>query len=234
MRIFLSHRSRDKALVREFRSKLPGFLDTWLDEESLSWGHSLTGSLRSTIQSGVDFLIMFLDQDTLSSDWLQSELAWALERERELERTFVLPILLEDTSAVQLPLELANRLHLRLADFSQASVESLAERATLALFQLVAESFSTLQLEVPKRESLKEIQDQLSAGQARLLGIVAQKCGKGGEVSQREVEHEMGQPHASAELFYRLESLITQGFLAKRRITSDGQFSYRLSDDFST
>jgi hypothetical protein len=33
-------------------------------------------------------------------------------------------------------------------------------------------------------------------------------------------------------LFYRLESLIAQGFLSKRRISADGQFSYRLSDDF--
>src|SRR5215510_2309477 len=32
MRIFLSHRSRDKALVQEFRSLLPRFLDTWLDD----------------------------------------------------------------------------------------------------------------------------------------------------------------------------------------------------------
>ena len=40
MKIFLSPRSRDKALVREFRSLLLKFLDTWLDEDSLSWGDS--------------------------------------------------------------------------------------------------------------------------------------------------------------------------------------------------
>ena len=66
MRIFLSHRSRDKALVREFRSLLPRFLDTWLDEESLSWGDSFPAELRSSIQSGVDFLLIFLDNEALS------------------------------------------------------------------------------------------------------------------------------------------------------------------------
>jgi hypothetical protein len=51
-------------------------------------------------------------------------------------------------------------------------------------------------------------------------------------VTQREIESTMGYSHSSAELFYRLESLIAQGFLSKRRISADGQFSYRLSDDF--
>jgi hypothetical protein len=180
MRIFLSHRSRDKALVREFRSLLPRFLDTWLDEESLSWGDSFPAELRSSIQSGVDFLIIFLDNDALNSEWVKQELKWAIEREKELKRTFVLPILLE----------------------------------------------------IPRRESLRTVRDQLSAGQARLLGHVVQQCQDASEVTQREIESTMGYSHSSPELFYRLESLIAQGFLLKRRISADGQFSYRLSDDF--
>ena len=42
----------------------------------------------------------------------------------------------------------------------------------------------------------------------------------------------MGHSHSPPELFYRLEVLIAQGFLLKRRIAADGLFSYRLSDDF--
>jgi TIR domain len=232
MRIFLSHRSRDKALVREFRSLLPRFLDTWLDEESLSWGDSFPAELRSSIQSGVDFLIIFLDNDALSSEWVKQELRWAIEREKELKRTFVLPILLEEVASEKLPPGFSERLYLRLSDFTRASVESLANRATLQLFQLVVESFSGLQLEIPRRESLRTVRDQLSAGQARLLGHVVQQCKGASEVTQREIESTMGYSHSSAELFYRLESLIAQGFLLKRRISADGQFSYRLSDDF--
>jgi hypothetical protein len=84
MRIFLSHRSRDKALLREFRSQLPSFLETGLDEESLSWGDSFPTELKLSIQSGVDFLIIFLDNDALSSEWVKQELEWAIEREKEL------------------------------------------------------------------------------------------------------------------------------------------------------
>ena len=122
---------------------------------------------------------------------------------------------------------------MRLSDFTRTSVESLANRATLRLFQLVVESFSGLQLEIPRRESLRAIQDQLSAGQARLLGHVVQQCWAASEVTQREIEGTMGYSHSSAELFYRLEALIAQGFLVKRRISTDGQFSYGLSDAFA-
>jgi TIR domain-containing protein len=232
LKIFLSHRSRDKALVREFRSLLPDFLDTWLDEDSLTWGESFPAELRTSIQSGVDFLILFLDNEALDSKWVQQELAWAMEREKELKRTFVLPILLEEVAAGKMPPGLAERQYLRLDDFNRASVESLASRATLQLFHLVVQSFSGLQLDPPRRETLRGLRDQLSAGQARLLGHIVGQCKSAPEVTQREIEGTLGFSHASAELFYRLESLIARGFLLKRRMAENGEFSYRLSDAF--
>ena len=232
MRIFLSHASRDKATIREFKSHLPGFLDTWLDEDSLSWGTSFPAALKSSIQSGVDFLIIFLDNNALKSTWVKQELEWALEREQELKRTFVLPILLPEVDLENLPIGFTDRLFLKLNDFERTSVESLADKATLRLFQLVIESFSGLQLEIPKVESLSSIRDQLSAGQAKLLGYIINQCQDSSEITQREVEQAMKRSHASAELFYRLESLIAQGFLMKRRISADGQFSYRLHENF--
>jgi hypothetical protein len=234
MRIFLSHRSQNKPLVREFKDQLPRFLDSWLDEESLSWGDAFPIELKSTIQSGVDFVIIFLDRASLDSKWVTQELEWALVREKELGRIFVLPILLEDIPSKNLPDELSDRLQLRLSDFSKASVESLGHRATLALFKLVVDSFSTLQLEIPKKKkTFLELRDQLRAGQARLLGCIERRRDESGEITQRLIEGEMNQSHASGELFYRLESLIAQGFLDKRRIPEEGQFSYRLSVDFA-
>ena len=134
MRIFLSHRSQNKPLVREFKDQLPRFLDSWLDEESLSWGNTFPVQLKSSIQSAVDFVIIFLDKASLDSKWVKQELEWALAREKELGRIFVLPILLEDIPSDIVPNELSERLQLRLGDFSKASVESLGHRATLALW----------------------------------------------------------------------------------------------------
>lgn len=234
MKIFLSHCSRDKPLVNDFKELLPPFLSTWLDDESLSWGDQLATELRSTIQSGVDFLVIFLDNESLNSAWVRQELDWAIQRERELKRTFVLPVLLPQALSEKLPPELSERLFLRLSDYGRASIEALAKRATEKLFQLVVESYSYLQLEIPRRKSLKAMRDELSAGQAKLLGYVVDQCQDGSEVTQRYIENAMQHAHASPELYYRLETLIEQGFLAKRRISSDGMFSYRLTEEFRT
>jgi hypothetical protein len=46
----------------------------------------------------------------------------------------------------------------------------------------------------------------------------------------------MGHSRTSGELYYRLESLVAQGFLSKRRITTEGQFfsqfAYTLTEEF--
>lgn len=232
MRIFLSHRSRDKALVREFRGMLPDFLDTWLDEDSLSWGVSFPSELRTTIQSDTDFLIIFLDKDVLSSKWVKHELEWALQRERELNRIFILPILLEDIAAENLPVGFSERFFLRLSDFSHAAVEDLAKRATRKLFHLIVKSYSDLQSRIPRAKSLKAIRDELSASQEKLLGYVIDRAKEGKDVPQREIEQAMGHPHTSTEVYYRLEVLIMLGFLSKRRISTAGQFAYNLTKEF--
>jgi hypothetical protein len=97
MKIFLSHRSEHKQFVREFTSRLPAFVHTWLDEDALTWGDVFENELQSAIQADVDFVIIFLDADALESEWVKKELGWALAREQELSRTFVLPIVLPGT-----------------------------------------------------------------------------------------------------------------------------------------
>jgi hypothetical protein len=152
----------------------------------------------------------------MKSEWVRQELEWAMAREKELKRTFVLPIMLEEVPAEDLPAGFPERLQLRLSDFSRASVEALSQRATFALFKLVVDSFSSLQLELPQRKSLREMQDTLTAGQARLLGCVIERRSDAGQITQREIEAAMGQVHTPAELFYRLESLIVPESNLKR------------------
>ena len=192
----------------------------------------LRPKLRTIIQSGVDFLVIFLDNESVRSKWVMHELEWAIERERELKRTFVLPILLEMVASDNLPPGFSERLFLRLSDFSHASVEDLAKRATLKLFQLVAESYSSLQLEMPRRKSLQSVRDELTAAQAKLLGYLVDVGGDGSEIPQRQIEHMMQHHKTSSELYYRLESLIHQGFISKRRIATDGPFAYKLTEEF--
>lgn len=82
MKTFLSHSSRDKALVREIRSHLPKHIDPWLDEERLLIGSDLRLSIQQAIQEDADFVVIFLGREAIRSEWVQTELRWALERER--------------------------------------------------------------------------------------------------------------------------------------------------------
>jgi DNA-binding MarR family transcriptional regulator len=139
---------------------------------------------------------------------------------------------LEAIALDELPDGIAERSFLRLSDFDQLSVQALAKSATIKLFQLVVESYSSLQVQISGRKSLRSIRDGLSAGQARLLGFLVEKGRDGDEISQRQIEQKMLQPQASVELYYRLEVLIEQGFVRKRRVSADGQFTYALTDEF--
>ena len=113
MRIFLSHHSDDKSLVREVKQALPEFLQTWLDEDRIRWSDNIGVRLLEAINVHCDFLILFLRAKTLKSKWVQREMRAALRREKELGRTFILPIVLDSRSTLaSLPSFLKERLYI--------------------------------------------------------------------------------------------------------------------------
>lgn len=94
MRIFLSHATVDKPLVRQLGERLPSHVRPWLDMDDLYAGHLLKDEIRRAILDENDYFIVFMSAASLASDWVQREVQWALERERDLRRTFVVPVLL--------------------------------------------------------------------------------------------------------------------------------------------
>ena len=63
MQIFLSHSSRQKPLIREVRKGFPEHLGSWIDEAKLLFGRSIPHSIKSTIKSETDYVLMFVDND---------------------------------------------------------------------------------------------------------------------------------------------------------------------------
>ena len=76
----LSHKSKDKPLMRTFRNGLRflGF-KTWLDESEMPMGAHLPGALKTAVER-CDCLIAWLNKDYLESDWCQAELLYARDR----------------------------------------------------------------------------------------------------------------------------------------------------------
>jgi DeoR/GlpR family transcriptional regulator of sugar metabolism len=138
MQIFLSHSSRQKPLVREIRKNLPEHLSTWIDEQKLLFGDSLTQSIETTIRSETDYVLLFLDDHAASSDWVKKEIKWTLQAEKALNRTILLPIIIDEVAVAKMDdLQFKDRKYLILKDYVESSVRTLSENITSELFARV-------------------------------------------------------------------------------------------------
>src|SRR5262249_41012928 len=113
---------------------LPEHIKLWIDEKDLLVGDSIESSLQEAIEVHSDFVIMFLDNYALKSNWVQKELNWALSHEKEIGRTFVLPVMLEKDLELELPPEIQKRKYLFCPDFSENSVRNLSGNIISELF----------------------------------------------------------------------------------------------------
>lgn len=135
MKVFLSHSSRDKSLVREIRRNLPEHVKTWLDENDIIIGQDIEVSIQNAIQKEADFVIIFIGKEAIQSDWVKRELQWALEREKEIDRVFVLPILLDDVWDQVEPTRFQKRLYLKCFDQSESEVRNLSDKLSSHIFK---------------------------------------------------------------------------------------------------
>lgn len=135
MKIFLSHSSKHKPLVREIKSYLPEHLNLWLDEKELLIGDDLSKSIQDTIEAESDFVVFFIDSSSISSEWVMKEITWALQKEEALKRTFILPLVLEKEAwdLIDLP-QIKARKYILLPDFTEAAIKHASSVLLSELF----------------------------------------------------------------------------------------------------
>jgi hypothetical protein len=139
MKIFFSHCSRDKPLLREIQRNLPSSVKAWIDETELRVGKSLKSSIRNAITQESNFVVIFIGPESIKSEWVMRELNWALEHEKIINRPFVLPVLLEQDSWYDLPKEFQDRIYLRCPDFTESGVRELSKKLYDQLFLLLSD-----------------------------------------------------------------------------------------------
>jgi len=156
MRIFLSHSSRQKPLVREIKAHLPYHLNAWIDEERLLFGDVITSSLEAAIKLETDYVLLFIDEHAAHSDWVRSELQWAFQAEASQNRTILLPIVIDADALIKLDNSaVLARKYLKLSDFQHSSVLKLAEGISHELFALVCRDVNRLGL--PRLQSTSDV-----------------------------------------------------------------------------
>lgn len=93
MKIFLSHASPFKPVVRAMCKYFPAHVDYWLDQDEIYAGTDFPIKIKNAILFESDFFVVFVDASALNSLWVAKEVALALQKEELLERSFVIPLL---------------------------------------------------------------------------------------------------------------------------------------------
>ncbi len=115
MKIFLSHSSKDKELVRRLANDLKqAGLEVWLDEWEIKVGDSITHKIDRGL-SDCDYVVVVLSEAAIRSGWVEREWRSAIFAEIDDKRVRVLPILAEPCT--ELPALLRDK---KYADFSSS------------------------------------------------------------------------------------------------------------------
>jgi hypothetical protein len=90
VRIFLSHRSADKAVVREYKRTLELLgLDPWIDEDDLTAGAELERGIQNGMKDSCA-VVFFVTPAFLDERWLRAELNYAIAEKRTRDDSFAL------------------------------------------------------------------------------------------------------------------------------------------------
>lgn len=98
-KVFLSHSSKDKPLVRQIRKALLPFNNfLWIDELEILPGDSLIKKLSTAMSESVK-VIAFISKNSVDSDWVRRELNYFISEEISSDEPRIIPILIDSTPA---------------------------------------------------------------------------------------------------------------------------------------
>ncbi len=96
--LFPCHANANKHTVKFFLDAVRGHLGTkvWLDEHELIVGDVLAEKLQPVVGRGGQFVVPFISDLSVDSEWVRDELRWAFEQEEIQKRTIVLPVVVDE------------------------------------------------------------------------------------------------------------------------------------------
>lgn len=157
MRIFFSHSTHYKPLMRELRKCLPEHIDSWIDENRLLIGDDVHESLELVISTDTDFVVLFVDSLAAKSVWVRREVEWALTAEQRFGRVFLLPVVL-DAHAWETfePIALRKRKFIACNDYTEGGIRHLADEISNSLFAWLSRDVERVKsrAEVPEQSDV--------------------------------------------------------------------------------
>ncbi|MDH3221096.1 MAG: toll/interleukin-1 receptor domain-containing protein [Gammaproteobacteria bacterium] len=176
MRVFISHAWEDKPLALEL-AKLPDFVHAWVDIQELSGGQVLDPTIITAIEDSHVFIVL-VSRISVAKDWVAKEIEWALDREAQKDRVFVLPVVIDsDLDLTMCPppfAQFANQLFIDASDRSEDGIAASRSAIASTLFRWASDWLERLE---PKGDSNRRFAEQLERDlleyQKRLFAIKA-------------------------------------------------------------
>ena len=176
MRVFISHAWEDKPLALEL-AKLPDFVDAWVDVRELLGGQTLDPTIISAIEDSHVFIVL-LSHTSIAKAWVAKETEWALAREAQKDRVFVLPVLIDpgiELAACTSPFaQFAQRLFIDASDRSEAGLGRSRAAISNTLFHWASDWLEKIE---PKGDSnhhfAEALERDLVLYQTRLFAVKA-------------------------------------------------------------
>jgi len=139
MKFFISHSSQNKPTIKAVLDQMPLNIKTWIDEEQLVWGADLKPTFQSVISTQADYVILFVSESSARSAWVQKEIQWALEKEKQDGRTIILPVYIQSGEEDCAPLfpQLGDRKKITLSRFDDIGIEKFAKEFSNFLFAFI-------------------------------------------------------------------------------------------------
>lgn len=139
--VFISYSSRDFAKAAEIAQTLTGYgLRVWFDRSAIQPGDRLREAISHGIRDSAMLLLLF-SPHSQSSGWVLNELDSAMLREVEERKTVVLPVLIGNTQADQLPEDLKGK---RYVDLRYKFRDKLARELDSIVAVISIATFGTL------------------------------------------------------------------------------------------
>ena len=110
--VFLSHNRNDRPFVRRVHTELnKRQIQNWYAEAELLPGDSLIDKIEQAI-TDIDYLAVFVSNDSVKSTWVKKEVNAALSREIAGHRIKVIPLIIGDIRDSQIPAMLAEKYYI--------------------------------------------------------------------------------------------------------------------------
>lgn len=176
MRVFISHAWEDKPLALAL-AQLPDFVDVWVDVRELLGGQTLDPTIVRAIEDSHVFIVL-VSRTALAKAWVAKEVDWALAREAQKDRVFVLPVLIEpgiDLRSCAPPFAaFAERLFIDASDTREAGLDKSRAAIGRTLFHWASDWLDQME---PRGDSdrrfVEALEHDLIGFQTRLFAVQA-------------------------------------------------------------